>query len=109
MNIFVGGSIQSISSALVCLILLLLFDNYHVQWTLEFIYALSFMTIGVSIGALSLLYIMIRRAEVSKVASIFYLVPVSAAISGYLIYDESFDLVTTLGVFYSCYWSIFNK
>lgn len=56
------------------------------------------MTIGVSIGALSLLYIMIRRSEVSKVASVFYLVPVSAAISGYLLFDEKFDLITVFGV-----------
>jgi len=98
MNIFSGGAIQSIASGFVCLILMLMFDSYEVVWTSEFIYALLFMTIGVSIGALSLLYIMIRRAEVSKVASIFYLIPVSAAISGYFIYGETFELITILGI-----------
>ncbi len=98
MSLFTGGSIQSLSSGFICLVLLLLFDTYKIVWTNEFIYALSFMSIGVSIGALSLLYIMIQRSEVSKVASLFYLVPVSAAITGYLIYDEVFDLLTGLGV-----------
>ncbi len=98
MSLFTGGSIQSLSSGFICLILLLLFDSYKIIWSSEFVYALSFMAIGVSIGALSLLYIMIQRSEVSKVASLFYLVPVSAAITGYLIYDEVFDLLTGLGV-----------
>lgn len=98
MNIFSGGAIQSTASGFVCLLLMLMFDTYEVVWTSEFIYALLFMTIGVSIGALSLLYIMIRRAEVSKVASIFYLIPVSAAISGYFIYGETFELITILGI-----------
>ena len=55
------------------------------------------MTFGVSLGALSLLYIMIHRGEVSKVASIFYLVPVSAAITAYFLYGETFDLITLIG------------
>jgi len=98
MNIFSGGAIQSIVSGFVCLILMLMFDSYEVVWTNEFVYALLFMTLGVSIGALSLLYIMIRRSEVSKVASIFYLIPVGAAISGYFIYGETFELITILGI-----------
>lgn len=56
------------------------------------------MTIGVSIGALSLLYMMIRRGDVSKVASVFYLVPVSAAITSYILYGETFDTPVIVGV-----------
>lgn len=99
MNIFSGGAIQSMASGFVCLVLIVMFDSYEVVWTNEFIYALLFMTLGVSIGALSLLYIMIRRSEVSKVASIFYLIPVSAAISGYFVYGETFELITIMGIF----------
>ena len=97
MNIITGGSIQSLASGIICLILLVLFDEYSVEWTPQFIGALTYMTLGVSLGALSLLYIMIRRGEVSKVASIFYLVPVSAAITAYFLYGETFDLFTLVG------------
>lgn len=99
MNIFSGGAIQSMASGFVCFLLLVVFDSYEVIWANEFIYALLFMTFGVSIGALSLLYIMIRRSEVNKVASIFYLIPVSAAISGYFIYSETFEFITIMGIF----------
>lgn len=98
MNVFSGGMIQSITSGIICLVLLILFGKYTVNWTPEFISALSYMTVGVSIGALTLLYIMIQRSEVSKVSSIFYLVPVSAAISGYFLFNEVFDLITILGI-----------
>ncbi|TWX64296.1 DMT family transporter [Colwellia demingiae] len=55
------------------------------------------MIVGVSLGALSLLYIMIRQGEVSRVASVFYLVPVSAAVSAYLLFGETIEETTLLG------------
>lgn len=97
MNLFTGGCIQSLTSGLICLLLLPIFEHYSIQWSSEFIGALLYMTIGVSIGALSLLYLMIRRGEVSKVASVFYLVPVSAAVAAYFFFGETFDAVTLTG------------
>jgi drug/metabolite transporter (DMT)-like permease len=97
MHVITGGSIQSSVSAVACLLLLLLFDDFDVVWHSEFIVALLYMSIGVSLGTLSLLYIMISRQEVNKVASVFYLVPVSAAITNYLLYDEIFDIYTIMG------------
>ena len=97
MHVITGGSIQSTSSALACLLLLLLFDDFDIVWHSEFIAALLYMSIGVSLGALSLLYMMISRQEINKVASVFYLVPVSAAITNYLLYDEIFDVYAIVG------------
>lgn len=98
MNIFTGGAIQSGASCLVCLPLALIFETMQVTWDPKFLGALGYMSIGVSCGALSLLYIMIKRGEVSKVASIFYLVPVSAAIVSYFLYDEKIDLQVAFGI-----------
>ena len=56
------------------------------------------MAIGVSIGALSLLYIMIKNEKVSKVSSIFYLVPVSAAIVSYFLLNEKLELNVIVGI-----------
>ncbi len=97
MHVITGGSIQSTSSAFACLFLLLLFDDFDIVWHGEFIAALLYMSIGVSLGALSLLYMMISRQEINKVASVFYLIPVSAAITNYLLYDEIFDVYTIVG------------
>lgn len=97
MELFAGGAIQSLTSALICTVLLFAFETYRVEWSGEFISALLFMSIGVSVGALSLLYIMIRRGEVSRVSSVFYLVPVSAAVGAYLLFGQTIESTTLLG------------
>ncbi|MBA3537073.1 MAG: EamA family transporter [Tatlockia sp.] len=56
------------------------------------------MSIVVSIGALSLLYILIRQGAVIQVASLFYLVPVSTSVIAYFIYNEAIDAVAMLGI-----------
>ncbi len=98
MNLFVGGAIQSFVSALACILLLLLISEYRVLWSGEFVLALGYMTIGVSVGALSLLYLMIRYGSLSKVASLFYLVPVVAALASYFFLNETFSSVTVVGI-----------
>lgn len=98
MSLFPGGAIQSITSALILLPLAMAFESMEVIWDVQFVIALGYMAVGVSIGALSLLYIMIRRGDVSRVASVFYLVPVSAAITSYLLYGETFDAPVIAGV-----------
>jgi len=98
MSLFPGGAIQSATSALVLLPFAMGFEHMEVIWDTKFVFALSYMTIGVSIGALSLLYMMIRRGDVSRVASVFYLVPVSAAITSYFLYGETFDTPVIVGV-----------
>lgn len=97
MNVFVGGSIQSLISFLICIALMVMFEGYRIEWTTSYIIALSYMSVGVSIGALTILYLMIRNGNVSKVASVFYLVPVSAAFSGYFLFGETFEYSTLTG------------
>jgi uncharacterized membrane protein/quercetin dioxygenase-like cupin family protein len=93
-----GGAIQSGASALAMLLLMPMFETPTIRWTPSFIAALTYMIVGVSIGALTLLYIMIRRGDVSRVASVFYLVPVSAAAASFLILGERFDSTVITGV-----------
>lgn len=97
MELFYGGAIQSLVSGFICLALLPFFESFKVTWEGEFIISLVYMIVGVSLGALSLLYIMIRQGEVSRVASVFYLVPVSAAVSAYLLFGETIEETTLLG------------
>ncbi|MBU3013417.1 DMT family transporter [Poseidonibacter lekithochrous] len=97
MNLFSGGAIQTLSSTILVLPFLL-YEDIRVSWNLEFIVALFYMVVAVSIGALSLLYIMIEKGDVSKVSSIFYLVPVSASIVSYVLFDEAFKLSILIGI-----------
>lgn len=97
MNLFSGGALQTFSSTLLTLPFLY-FEEIKLEWAFEFSIALFYMTVCVSIGALSLLYIMIKQGEVSKVASIFYLVPVSAAVIGYFVLDAALEWNILVGI-----------
>ena len=97
MNLFSGGAIQTLSSTILVLPFLY-FEEIRIVWNSEFIIALVYMSVGVSIGALSLLYIMIKKGEVSKVSSIFYLVPLSAVFISYVLFDMKIDFVTLIGI-----------
>lgn len=81
-------------------------DERAVQWQPEFLVAWLWTALAISIGAVSVLYIMIRRTEVSRVASVFFLMPVSAAILAFLLFGQTLTTtaivgiaVTALGVF----------
>jgi drug/metabolite transporter (DMT)-like permease len=97
MNLYSGGAIQTLSSTIL-VIPFLFFEEIHITWNGEFIIALFYMAVGVSIGALSLLYIMIKNGEVSKVSSIFYLVPVSAAIVSYFLLGDKIEFSEIIGI-----------
>ncbi len=105
MNIFTGGAIQSFASGIVCLVLAFFFEPMTVQWTGQFIFALFWMCIVVSVGAISFLYILLRKGESHKVASLFYLVPAVTAVASYFVFKTTLDkweiigmLVAMLGV-----------
>ena len=99
MNLFTGGAIGTFFSFLLILPFLY-YEDILVNFNKDFFIALFYMAIGVSIGALSLLYIMIRKASVSKVASIFYLVPVSAVIISYFVLDVKIDISVLIGIMF---------
>lgn len=98
MNLFTGGAIQTFVSFLISLILMILFEDIQIIWNQQLVYSVLYMSIGVSITALSLLYIMIKAGEVSKVSSIFYLIPVCAALMSYILFDDSFDITEIIGI-----------
>lgn len=98
MNLYSGGAIQTLSSTIL-VIPFLFFENSYINFNVDFFIALIYMSVGVSIAALSLLYIMIKKGEISKVSSIFYLVPVSATIISYFLLDEKLELSVIIGIF----------
>jgi drug/metabolite transporter (DMT)-like permease/quercetin dioxygenase-like cupin family protein len=98
MNVATGGAIQAGASALAMVVLAAAWETPAIQWTPQFLGALLYMTVGVSIGAVTLLYVMIRRGDVSRVASVFYLVPVPAAVASLFILGESLDMAVVIGV-----------
>ncbi|MEL7240223.1 MAG: DMT family transporter, partial [Planctomycetota bacterium] len=59
-----------------------------VEWHIEFIVALLWSAAVLSIGAVTLLMFLIRRSDVSRVATLLYLVPAVVAVIAYVLFDE---------------------
>lgn len=98
MHPFSGGAIQCALCALACGLGMLFLERGEIAWTGEFVIALLWMAVVVSVGAVSLLVMMIRHGEVSRVAGLFYLVPVSAAFAAWLLFDQRIAPAQWLGI-----------
>jgi drug/metabolite transporter (DMT)-like permease len=75
-----------------------LFEDRVVHWTTEFILALSWLAVVLSIGSIGLLYWLIRRHDATPVASLFYLVPAVTSVMAYFLFDERLDAVAIAGM-----------
>src|SRR5438105_4336018 len=75
-----------------------LFEDRVVHWTREFVLALGWLAVALSIGSIGLLYWLIRHAAATSVASLFYLVPAVTAAMDYVLFDERLDVVAIDGM-----------
>lgn len=91
-------AIQQIAAFAVVLPCALLFETREIQWTADFIGALAWLTVVLSIGMFTLLYALIRRGAASRVASLFFLVPPTVAVETYFLFGERMDLQQIAGM-----------
>ena len=67
----------------------LAFETFSFEWNIPFAAALAYLVVGNSIIAMSLLLAMIRAGEVSRVSSLFYLVPPISALMAWPLLGEA--------------------
>jgi len=75
-----------------------LFENNEVHWTREFVLALAWLAVVLSIGSIGLLCWLIRHSAATAVASLFYLVPAVTAVMAYILFGERLDMVAITGM-----------
>ena len=68
------------------------------QWTPSFAFAIGWSVIVLSVGAISLLYWLLRHGAAAGVASLFYLVPPVTATMAYVLFDERLDAAAIAGM-----------
>ena len=93
-----GAFIQYGASALLMALLSLLFEHQEIEWRWPLIGALLWLSFGLSLGAVFLLYVMIRRGAAQRVASLFYLVPPVTALLAYFALGESLRPLAVVGI-----------
>jgi drug/metabolite transporter (DMT)-like permease len=92
-----GSVIQFVAAGLALAPFAAAFENEPVRWTGEFVFALAWLVLVLSIGAISLLALLIRRGAATKVASLFYLVPPFTAVIAFLLFDERLGALGVAG------------
>jgi drug/metabolite transporter (DMT)-like permease len=79
------AALQYVGAFAITLALAVAFEPMHLNWTLETGLAMAWNVFGLSIGGIALLLFLIRRGEVSRAATLIYLVPPTAAVEIWLV------------------------
>jgi drug/metabolite transporter (DMT)-like permease len=98
MDLRSGSVIQFAASAVAMAPLALAFEGMRVEWTGEFVLALGWLCVVLSIGAITLLFLLIRQGAAGKVASLFYLVPPVTALMAWPLFGETLGLFGVVGM-----------
>lgn len=92
-----GAAVQFIAAALVMAPFTLL-ETREVRWTAEFAFALGWLVLVLSLGAIFLLLHLIRQGAATRVASLFYLVPPTTALIAWPLFGETYTLAAAAGM-----------
>lgn len=93
-----GAVVQFIPAMVLTWLAAALTETFRVEWTVEFVLAVGWLVLVLSLGAISLLNWLIRHNTSVNVASLFYLVPPSTALFAWLLFGETFDRLALLGL-----------
>ncbi|MEM6666377.1 MAG: DMT family transporter, partial [Pseudomonadota bacterium] len=96
-----GGVFQYSGGFLVAGLVALLFETREVQWTPEFIFAITWLVVVLSIGAVSLLMSLLASGALVSTVSLMYLVPAVTAVLAFLLFGEKLNLVQLAGLLVS--------
>lgn len=98
MDLRSGTAIQYAATALVLAVAAPMFETMQVQWTGEFLFALLWLSFVLSVGAIFLLFALIRRGAAAKVASLFYLTPPVTALVAWILFGEKLGVAALAGM-----------
>jgi drug/metabolite transporter (DMT)-like permease len=93
-----GSVIQFAAAALPTALLALASERMHVEWTQPFVFALLWLVLALSVGAISLLNVLIRSGSAVNVASLFYLTPPLTALIAWLLFGETLNAAALFGM-----------
>jgi drug/metabolite transporter (DMT)-like permease len=93
-----GNAVQFLGAAAAVGVVALASERFEITWTGEVVFAMAWLVLVLSIGATTLLYLMIRHGEVSRIAGLFYLVPAVTAALAWALFGESLSPVQILGM-----------
>ncbi|GIL41491.1 DMT family transporter [Roseiterribacter gracilis] len=98
MDLRSGAVVQFAAATLALAPFATVLEGWRVEFTPAFIFALVWLVLVLSVGAITLLYVLIRRGAAAEVASLFFLVPPTTALMAWLLFGETLEPVSALGM-----------
>ncbi len=93
-----GSVIQFVPTAVVTALAVAAFEDFRIEWTVPFAFALGWLVLVLSLGAISLLNLLIRSGSAVNVASLFYLTPPTTALIAWAAFGETLSPVALAGM-----------
>jgi len=100
-NLWVACFVQMVVGATVMLVLAFTTETMHVTEIVPFIASVAWIALMNSVGALTLLYIMIQRGEASKATNLFHVIPAVTLIMASLTLGEVPNTIVIVGLLIS--------
>ncbi|GHD18865.1 DMT family transporter [Tianweitania populi] len=97
-DLLAGTLWQYLGATVVMLIPAMLLEEGRLTWNPSLVLSLLWLVFGLSLGAIFLLMAMIKNGAVSKVSSLFYLVPSVTALMAFVLFGEQLELVQLAGM-----------
>ena len=93
-----GSVMQFLPSLMVTLLVASQTETMEIEWTGDFVFALGWLVLVLSIGAISLLNLLIRSGSAVNVASLFYLTPPTTALIAWAMFGETLSALAIAGM-----------
>lgn len=93
-----GTCLQYAGGAMVAGAAAMLTEPMRIDWTPEFTFALGWLVLVLSLGAVLIYYVLIRRGAVARLATLFYLVPPVTAVVAWGLFGETLSPVQLVGM-----------
>lgn len=98
LDLWSGSVIQFAAAALLLLPFAVAVETMRIAWSGQFLFALGWLIFALSLGAISLLHLLIRHGAAMRVSALFYLTPPTTALMAWLVFGERMGLPAMAGM-----------
>ncbi|MCB1377958.1 MAG: EamA family transporter [Alphaproteobacteria bacterium] len=98
LNLASGGAWQYLGASLVVMALALAMEDFRFDHSFNAWFALGWSVVVLSLGAITLLMLLIRHGDVSRVSGLIFLVPGVSALMAYGLFGETLTPVQIIGM-----------
>ncbi|HNU10140.1 MAG TPA: DMT family transporter [Rubrivivax sp.] len=92
------ASVVQLSAAFLVTAPLALLEHEAIRWHPDLLLAMAWSVFALTLGASSLLYLLIQRGAATTVSSLMYLVPPTTAVMAWLLFDEPISAAMVIGI-----------